>query len=393
MHIGMFAPAAPSSGSANGIVTYARIMAGTLAELGHRVTVISPGRIDHPDGRVETVTSDGLGDRIDGWIERLRGDHEYPLRRHRWLRRVVCEVHRRDPLDVFELEESFGWAGHLAAPCPVVVRLHGPHFVGKDMDQTAPREAASQRRIAAERTGIERATAITSPSSRLLDATLAFYGLRPTRAVTIPNPMPLAMERWAAAHADMRQVLFVGRFDLRKGVDIAIAAFAEAARTRPDARLVIVGPDEGIVGVDGKTVHFAQYAATAIPPTVRAQISFRGRLAPDEVHTLRLASAVNLSCSRFEVFPYSVAEAMSLGAPSIVSDVFGNGEFLVDRSSAFVVPVGDVAATAQAIGMALDQPELTAAVASKAREVCATVLDPTRIAQDTAALYRSLVVA
>ena len=44
---------------------------------------------------------------------------------------TVREVHERDPMDVFEMEESFGWCAdvQMRVPVPVVVKLHGPEFL------------------------------------------------------------------------------------------------------------------------------------------------------------------------------------------------------------------------------------------------------------------------
>ncbi len=61
---------------------------------------------------------------------------------------------------------------------------------------------------------------------------------------TLPPAEPFRA-RWNLGNGPV--VLYVGRLQERKGVQFLIPAFAEAVRQTPDARLLIVGPDEGML--------------------------------------------------------------------------------------------------------------------------------------------------
>jgi len=395
LHIGLYSPALPSSNSANGIVTYTRVMRHALQELGHRVTVLDTAEVQRPDGSVELLPLPSpFRARLDRWTERLNPDLWMPHINAR-LARSVQMLHRADPFDIFEMEESFGFAGGLGVPIPIVMRLHGPHFLGKDAVEPPGLVRRSNQRMALEGRAIRTAEAITSPSARLLAATLDHYEARSVRAVTIPNPIAAepAERRWSIDRCDVDQILCVGRFDLRKGADVALAAFALVAERNPRAKLTVVGPDVGLLQPDGHLIHFAEYLATRVPPALHARINYLGAVPPADVAALRVASALCLTCSRFENFPYSVAEAMAAGVPSIVSDSFGNAELIEDGKSGFVVPIGDVAATADAIERALVDRGRLAAMGEAAYRRCAEWLAPDRVAADTVDFYRTVIAA
>jgi glycosyltransferase involved in cell wall biosynthesis len=246
------------------------------------------------------------------------------------IRRRFATARRHGPIDVFEIEESFGWAGHLVGRlgCPVVVRMHGPHFVGRPVIETPEAKALSDRREIWERHAFARADAVTSPSERLLTATLAYTKVRPAISEVIPNPIEAIPQaaRWSGSTADPKHILCVGRFDLRKGADIVLRAFAKAAARDPDIRLTLVGPDIGLARENAPPIHFAEFVAEAIPADIRSRIAFTGPLSRAEITELRRQAGITIVGSRFENFAYSVAEAMAAGAPLIVSDRSGRAD-------------------------------------------------------------------
>ena len=370
-------------------------MQQALRALGHRVTVLDSVAVQRPDDRIEPLPSQSrMRARFDGWMERLNPaswTHHFNDR----VARSVRHVHRSDPFDIFEMEESFGAAGKLGLPIPVVMRLHGPHFLGKDAVEPPAAARLSEQRVALEGRAIRAAEAITSPSAKLLDATLEYYDARSRRAVTIPNPIAVQprAQCWSIDRCDPDQILCIGRFDLRKGADIALQAFAQVAARNPRAKLILAGPDYGLQQPDGNLVHFPDYLAAHMPEAIRPRITYLGPIPPADVAALRLASALCLTCSRFENFPYSVAEAMAAGVPSIVSDSFGNGELIEDGVNGIVVPIGDVGTTADAIEHALGDRARLSAMGEAGYRRCSEWLAPERVAAETVDFYRTVIAA
>ncbi len=391
LHIGFYSPELPDSGAVNGIVTYVRIMRDALRKLGHPVTVVSAEQIEHADGRIaELPNPRGIVGRLRMLREARRDqDGSDP-----WIRRCVLDAFhaaRRAGIEVFEIEESFGWAGRLAGRhVPIVERLHGPHVYGRDEIENSDQKREGDLREAAELASFSRVQAVTCPSQRLLNATIAYYGLNLQIARAIPNPISVVplLDAWRLDRADPEQILCVGRFDLRKGADVVLRAFARAVSERPSLKLVMVGPDRGLVRDDGSLVRFEDFVAREISPEVRGRVQFLGALPPRRVAELRLQSSFAVVGSRFENFPYSVAEAMAVGMPVLASDIFGNGEMIRDGLDGRTVSVGDVAAMGEAMVSMAGDPDRLERMGQSAYERVRDWLSPERIARETLSVYR-----
>lgn len=384
LHVGFYSPALPDSGNPNGIVTYVRIMRDALRSLGHKVTVVTLEQIIHSDG---TVANLPLPSRLQVLRERMRGkDASHPYVRARVFN--AFRAAQRAGVDVFEIEESFGWAGSLAGHgLAIVERLHGPHLFMRDRG-TPEQQRLSNQREAAERASFERVQAITSPTQRLLDSLVERCGLQLRLARIIPNPIPvLPDEQWSIDQANPDQVLCVGRFDLVKGADVVVRAFAQALRERPTLSLAMVGPDPGLAKPDGSVVHFEEFAAEEIPTEARARIHFLGTQTPQQIARMRLQSGLCLIGSRFENFPYSVAEAMAVGMPIIATDTFGGGEMIRDGQDGLIVPIDSVELMAAALLDATKNRARALKMARSARMRAAKWLSPARVARETVAIY------
>jgi glycosyltransferase involved in cell wall biosynthesis len=394
LKIGLYSPELPDSGAVNGIVTYSRIMRDALRALGHPVTVVSADQIEHADGRIaELCRPSGIRGRIRTALETRRAqDGSDP-----WVRLCVLDAFqaaRGAGVQVFEIEESFGWAGRLAGQgVAIVERLHGPHGFVRDQIESVDQKRRGDLREAAEVASFSQVQAVTAPTQRLLDAMVERYGIDPPIMRAIPNPMPVISvgPTWNVRDADPDQILFVGRFDLCKGADVAIRAFARALERRPSLTLLMAGPDRGLAQPDGSAVHFDEFVASEVSSEVRARIQFLESQPPARIAELRLQSCLALVASRFENFAYSIGEAMAVGMPVLATDTFGAREMIRDGIDGRIVPMGDSAAMAVAMLAMAGDPDGLANTGRLAYERVRDWLSPERIARETIGLYREAI--
>lgn len=396
MHIAYYAPTWPAAGASNGIVTYVAAMRRQLLEQGHVVSVVSQGRLHVSDGTVhaldDTPSPRSWWARLRGRIERDRGD--YPAA----ALRLAGQMHHAQQLarfDLLEMEESFGWSRitQTALAVPVVTRLHGPHFMQAERIGTAIQQRQRRQRIAAEERGFREARALSAPTRATMAAATAHYAHCPLMAAVIHNPVTDdgdAATCWTPGPEGAAHILFVGRFDRLKGADTILQAFARIAEARSDARLVMVGPDEGLVQPDGSRMHFDDYAAQVLNAGVRARITFTGTLPRERIAALRRRSAVTVVASRHETFHYAAVEAMSAGSPVISTAWNGSDEVIDDGITGWLTPVGDIERLATQILWVLDHPAAAAAAGAAARQACRARFAPETVCRASIAFYEDV---
>jgi glycosyltransferase involved in cell wall biosynthesis len=119
------------------------------------------------------------------------------------------------------------------------------------------------------------------------------------------------LRRRYPAIGDRKVVLFLGRLSFKKGVDVAVEAFANVARRHEDAFLVIAGPDDGV-----------QSDASALLERygLHDRSLFTGMVTGVDKLTVFAGSDVFVLPSQSENFGISVVEAAACGIPVVISD-------------------------------------------------------------------------
>jgi glycosyltransferase involved in cell wall biosynthesis len=109
-----------------------------------------------------------------------------------------------------------------------------------------------------------------------------------------------------------RLLLSMGRIHLKKGCDLLIEAFADAARSDPELHLVMAGPDQ--TGWKGELQQLAE--ARGVGP----RITWTGMLSGDLKWGALRASDAFILPSHAENFGIVVAEALACGLPTLISN-------------------------------------------------------------------------
>ena len=362
MHIAFFSPSWPPGGVANGVVTYVDAMSEELRRLGHEVSVITPdGIFDGPSQERRPIPAGPL-DRWRRQFDRLRKETGFAAGK---IKRAFADLHRHHPIDIIEMEETFGWFGEVAKlGIPLVVRLHGPCFRAPIWVDSSRRTRWLRNRERRERHALEAARAISSPARLTLEETNAAYRIAaPIQEVRV-NPVRVASpeESWSAQACDPHSLLWVGQFTYAKGADILLGAFSQLVDQWPDLRLDIVGPDTGI-DVEGQRYRFDDYCAKFLEPGVLERVRMHGLLKPAEIRPMRARAGLTLITSRSEVFPYILAEAMASASPVVSTRWGGEQEIIRHGESGWIARDNSPDAVAALLREVLSAP-------MTAREIC-----------------------
>ena len=156
--------------------------------------------------------------------------------------------------------------------------------------------------------------------------------------------------------------VFVGRIVRDKGIIELVSAFDRLHKLYAETRLVLVGRRED--DLDPIPLETAQRIDQG-----------DGIEAVGAQHDVRpyYASADALVFPSYrEGFPNVVIEAGAMGLPSIVTDINGSREIIIDGQNGVIVPSKDVDALYQAMKDFVEHPDKIAALASNARPLIAS---------------------
>lgn len=156
------------------------------------------------------------------------------------------------------------------------------------------------------------------------------------------DPVPERQWSW--------RLLYVGRLDPRKGVDVAVEALAHLP---PEARLELVG------GWDrNEETRLRELAAKFC---VADQVRFAGQLDRHELlDAYAAADAVLFPVRWSEPWGLVPLEAMARGRPVVATGRGGSAEYLRDEQNCLLVEADDPAALAAAVGRLAADPALRA---------------------------------
>lgn len=186
-----------------------------------------------------------------------------------------------------------------------------------------------------------------------------FYGVPPANIVRIFNPLDVttwrAIDRNEARTAldiplNAQVVVWHGRVEIeRKGLDVLLEAWKQVCceRSGKDLRLLLVGTGSDTYKLRQCIETMQLRGVMRVDKFVRDRTEIQQYLSAADVYTLP---------SRQEGFPVAPVEAMACGLPVVAADAPGVPDILEEgeASGGLVVPRGDAAALALALGRVLD---------------------------------------
>ncbi|MEO8743985.1 MAG: glycosyltransferase [Candidatus Dormiibacterota bacterium] len=198
------------------------------------------------------------------------------------------------------------------------------------------------------------------------------YGANPDHiAVVAPGvdlsmfqPIERAEARRKVGLGDGRLLLFVGRLERLKGVEVAIRALALLRdRRHDDVRLLILGEDSR----EGDESETERLKAIASEVGARDRVDFVGSVAHHELPYFYAAADVCVMPSYSESFGLVALEAQACGCPVVASGVSGLRSVVRDEVSGYLIDGYDPAAYAERIGRLLENGELAQQMGRRGR--------------------------
>jgi glycosyltransferase involved in cell wall biosynthesis len=363
-------------------------MARAVAQLGHEVSIYTTNQ----DGPVELAVPLGRPVRRDGVEVRY-----FPIQPPRFWGTslpLALALRRKIPgSDLVHIHSLYLFhdlvAGHYCRRygVPYLIRPHGtldPYIRTRHRGRKLLLESLFENR------NLRKAAAVhfTTEEERALAAPFTFG----TPGVVAPLGIDLAeLEPWPepglfrAAHpeiGDRKIILFLGRINFKKGLDLLAQAFGALHRARGDVHLVIAGPDNE--GWGGKVREWLAAEGVSHRATFTGMLLGREKLA-----VFRDADLFVLP-SYSENFGLAVIEAMACGLPVVISDKV-NLWREVAAAGAGQVTACNAAEVARAMGELLDAPDLAAQMGRKGRNLVRTRFQWEKIGARLEKIYQDIV--
>ncbi len=336
--------------------------------LGHEVrTMASDRRMDLP--RFADYTYRGIsGNSLGKYVRRACN-----LDAHHVLRRVLAD-YRPDVVQLHTMHQVSPAVLFALSATPTVATVHGPEEYTPSLIMwylpSSDFADGSHRREALTPVGrlrLRYMQAITQPlyrrGFRNVDqfVVLSRYMQTLVRAdqidaVVVPNGIELLDDDKGGPPGPV--VLYAGRLESFKGVDVLMRAVPQVRRAVPDVRVVIAG--------DG--VHRAALAALSAELGVADCVELTGHLNRDELAQRSRDARVGVMPSIWpEAFGKAGLEIASAGRPVVATDVGGIAEWMIDGHTGYLVEPGDHQALGDRLVTLLTDDERWRAMSRQAR--------------------------
>jgi glycosyltransferase involved in cell wall biosynthesis len=259
----------------------------------------------------------------------------------------------------------------LRAGTPVVLQTHG-------MVDASEKRLAGLLDILLVRRVLRQAAALLYLTDLERSQLLEVLGAPgPDTLHRLVNGVPSADRRPTPAGAPL--VSYVARFQQRKRAADLVRAFAAVLAQRPDARLVLAGPDEGELQA---TLDLVRALG------LQHAVDYVGALDHDSVLALLRRSTAYVLPAVDEPFPMSVLEALSVGVPAVVRTSNGLAGDIRDAGAGRVVE--DAEDIAPAVLSLLD-PAVNEVASAAAHELSARAFSMSSVVDQLERVYGGVV--
>jgi D-inositol-3-phosphate glycosyltransferase len=354
--------AQPGTGDGGGMNVYVRELSSAFARLGHEVDVYT--RRDSPLARDTVLVEPGF--RVHhvtaGPATTLDRD-DFPLYVDEFTDSVTASFRCGGVPDAIHANYWLsGLSGHRLKhelDIPLIMTFHTLERVKADTF-----EAESEERAKQEAAIFACADAVLASCDVEAEQIVRFYDATPSRVHVVPLGVQHAFfapgyrpqaRRALGIDPEATMLLFVGRVQALKGVDLALETLIELRRRGRDALLAIIG---GPSGADGR-VTLARLHERVAQAGVIDHVCFVAPQAHQLLSTWMRAADVTLVPSRSESFGLVALESSGCGTPVVASDVGGLKTLIEPGMNGFLLPERDPVVWADAVEVVLDPEHAT----------------------------------
>jgi glycosyltransferase involved in cell wall biosynthesis len=281
---------------------------------------------------------------------------------------AIAGLHAQSPLDLVEFPE-YGAEGYVHLlnqtkwnHIPTVIHLHGPlvmfaHAMGwPEIDSEFYRVGTMM-----EGTCLRLADAVYSSSACSAQWCARHYGIVRERIPVLHVGVDTRLFAPRAVPKESRRtIIFVGRIDPNKGVDLLLEAACVLAREYPDLRLRMLGR--------GEAAAINELRSKALAAGLPELLDLTGYVSREELPDYLCRAHVFAAPSVYEGGPgFVYLEAMGCGLPVIACEGSGVAEVVRHGEDGILIPPQDRDALAEALHRLLSDNAMRTEMGARAR--------------------------
>jgi D-inositol-3-phosphate glycosyltransferase len=260
--------------------------------------------------------------------------------------------------------------------------VHMYHTLGvmKNRVAQSPGEVEGDYRVRGERKILKEADRVVAATPAELAQLQWLYQANTERIVVIPPGVDVSRfypipddeaKEFVGIPSEHRMVLFVGRIEPLKGLDVLIEAMGRFCQhshiEQKKLDLAIIG-GEPEVSPEVMTVEMARLKELREKYGVKDMVTFLGKRAQDTLPYYYSAAETVVVPSHYESFGMVALEAMACGTPVVASQVGGLAFLVKDGVTGYTVPVGDPEALCCRLRSLMSDADLRAQMGQQAAE-------------------------
>lgn len=372
-----------------GTESYVYNMSVALAKSGHQVHIVSisgKGQWDM-SGLEDKIFIHEFNLKEQVFRGSWRIEKFLPLFTWRYLaliNKVLPDLIKKHAIDIIEVPDwSFDTLYYLPRrEVPVCVRLHGYPGFKEDFDKGIIKKWPKNYIIwSLSRKHLLNVEFVTSVSKSYTDFVKEVWDVKKKNFSIIPIGINLELFHPADIAREDKSVLFAGRLERSKGIEVLAQAIPMILRSAPQTKFYLAGKD---FQCNGGPMTWSQYLIKLFG---NKNIVYLGVLSAAEL--IRYYQTVTLSVmpSLYEPGGTIAFEAMACGCPMIASNVGGLPEIIKDRQTGLLVPAQDPWALADAVTDLLQNTQLRDDISQKAIESIQKDYNLNKIVQQTLNVY------
>jgi D-inositol-3-phosphate glycosyltransferase len=277
-----------------------------------------------------------------------------------------------------------GWAGRRLSQLWGVPWAHMAHTLARVKDRDRPAGAAPEadQRVAVELEIVRSTNRMIVPTAQEVEDLVFLYGADRSCISLVPPgvnteifaPTDSAdLRRRLGLGAGEKVILFTGRLERLKGVEILVHALAAIldSRTERDVRLLVLGADSsnGILEAGVHGGERARLEALAVEIGVDDRVDFLGTVQHQDLPAYYSLADVCAVPSYSESFGMVAIEAEACGTPVVASRIGGLRQLVLDGITGVTVPSHEPIAWAAALRRVIDDPAAREVLGSAARRL------------------------